>query len=88
MGKKSGSGSGIWDEQPGSYFLELGNHFFCAKILKFFDADLGWRQFGSGIRDKHPGSAKLLGGQASVPSALFFLQPSMLLVSLEGPSGF
>jgi hypothetical protein len=26
MGKKTGSG--IWDEQPGSYFLELRNHFF------------------------------------------------------------
>jgi hypothetical protein len=34
------------------------------KILKFFDADPGWRQFGSGmkksrIREKHPGSATL-----------------------------
>jgi hypothetical protein len=40
---------------PGSYFLELGNQFFCyfwgVKILKFFDEDPGWRQFGSGIRD-------------------------------------
>ena len=32
MGKKSGSGSRIWIEQPGSYFREL-------KYLKFFDAD-------------------------------------------------
>jgi len=24
--------------------------FFLVKILKFFDADPGWRQFGSGIR--------------------------------------
>jgi hypothetical protein len=24
--------------------------FFMVKILKFFDADPGWRQFGSGIR--------------------------------------
>ncbi len=45
------------------------------KILKFFDADagcrtifdpgsgiqdLGWKKFGSGNRDKHPGSATLL----------------------------
>ncbi len=61
-------GSGIRDEQPGSYiFLELRNHFFAffgVKILKFFDEDPGWRQFGSGmeksrIRDKHPGSATL-----------------------------
>ncbi len=65
-GRKSASGSGIRDEQPGSYFLELRNHFFAffgVKILKFFDEDpgsgmetvrirdLGWRQFGSGIRD-------------------------------------
>ena len=56
MGRKSASGSGIRDEQPGSYFPELRNHFlfflcfFMVKILKFFDADPGWRQFGSGIR--------------------------------------
>jgi hypothetical protein len=52
-GRKSASGSGIRDEQPGSYFLELRNHFFAffgVKILKFFE-DPGWRQFGSGIRD-------------------------------------
>ena len=52
-GRKSASGSGIRDEQPGSYFLELRNHFFAflgVKILKFFDEDPGWRQFGSGIR--------------------------------------
>jgi hypothetical protein len=64
MGKKSASGYGIRDEQPGSYFLEFGNHFFGVKILKFFDADPGWRQFGSGmgksrILDKHPGSATM-----------------------------
>jgi hypothetical protein len=35
MGKKSGSGSGIRDEQPGSYFLELRNHFLG---LKYFDS--------------------------------------------------
>jgi hypothetical protein len=52
----------IRDEQPGSYFLELRNHifaFFGVKILKFFDEDPGWRQFGSGIRDgkkSDPGS--------------------------------
>jgi hypothetical protein len=42
----------IRDEQPGSYFLELGKHFFAffgVKILKFFDEDPGWRQFGSGM---------------------------------------
>jgi hypothetical protein len=57
-------GSGIRDEQPGSYFLELRNHFFAffgVKILKFLMRirDPGWRQFGSGIRDgkkSDPGS--------------------------------
>ncbi len=63
MGKKSGSGSGIWirDEQPGSYFRELGNLFW-GKILQFFDADpgSGMEKFSSGCRDKHPGSATLV----------------------------
>ncbi len=60
-------GSGIRDEQTGSYFPELRNHFFVflgVKILKFFDGnpgsgiqDPGWRQFVSGIQD--PGWKKL-----------------------------
>jgi hypothetical protein len=33
-------------------------------VLKFFDMDAtpdpGWKKFGSGIRDTHPGSATLL----------------------------
>jgi hypothetical protein len=38
---------------------------FWVKIPKFFDADPGWKKFGSGmekigILDKHPGSASLL----------------------------
>jgi hypothetical protein len=70
MGRKSASGSGIRDEQPGSYFLELRNQFFWffwVKILKFFDADPGSRDGDSSdpgngieksrIRDKHPESA-------------------------------
>jgi hypothetical protein len=39
MGRKSAPGSGIRNEQPGSYFLEHGTHFFGffgVKILKFF----------------------------------------------------
>ena len=69
-------GSGIRDEQPGSYFLELRNHFFGffgVKILKFFDEDPGWRQFGSRMeksrirdRDKHPGSATLVANKKGV----------------------
>ena len=64
-GRKSASGSGIRDEQPGSYFLELRNFFFA-----FFGVwgsgmetvrirDPGWKKVGSEIRDKHPGSATL-----------------------------
>ncbi len=59
----------IRDEQPGSYFLELRNHFFGflgVKILKFFDADPGsgmetvqiremeWKKVGSGINIPDP----------------------------------
>jgi hypothetical protein len=68
MGKKSGSGSGIRDEQPGSYFLELRNNFFGVKILKFLDADSGSGMIisdpGTGMEksriwNKHSGSATL-----------------------------
>ena len=70
-------GSGIRDEQHGSYFLVLRNHFFAflgVKILTFFDQDPGsgmetvrirdpgWKKVVSGIRDKHPGSATLVQG--------------------------
>jgi hypothetical protein len=55
--------SGIWDEQPGSYFLELRNYFFWLKYLNFLmrirdgdSSDPGWKKVGSGIRDNHPGS--------------------------------
>jgi hypothetical protein len=68
MGKKLGSGSGIRNEQPGSYFLP--RNLFWVKILKFFDAVPGRKKFGSGmgksqIRDpksgkKFPGSTTLL----------------------------
>jgi hypothetical protein len=52
MGKKTGSGSGIRDEQPVSYFLELRKPFLLVKILKFCDADPGWKQSGSGNEKK------------------------------------
>jgi hypothetical protein len=54
MGRKSASGSGIRNEQPGSYFLELRNNFLGVKILKFFYADRGSRMETVRIRD--PGS--------------------------------
>jgi hypothetical protein len=68
MSKKSGSGSGIYKPNHISESLET---IFLVKILKFFDADPGsvmekfriWdprrKKFGSGISDKHPGSATL-----------------------------
>jgi hypothetical protein len=43
--KKSGSESGIRNEQPGSYFLELGNHFLGLKylnsLMRIWDPDPG-----------------------------------------------
>jgi hypothetical protein len=54
MGKKSKSGSGLKDPDQISESLEIT---FWVKILKFFDADPGWKKIR--IRDKHPGSATL-----------------------------
>ncbi len=72
MGKKSGSGS--WMNNPNHIFESL-TKFFWVKILNFFDVDPGSgmkkfgsgsgiqnprrKKVGSGIRDKHPGSATL-----------------------------
>ncbi len=63
----------IRDEQPGSYFPELINHFFGLKylnsLMRIQDPGSGmetirirdpaWKNVGSGFRDKHPGSATL-----------------------------
>jgi hypothetical protein len=63
MGKKSGSESGMNNPDHISKSLET---IFWVKIPKFFDADPGWKKFGSGMEkiriwdpDKHPGSATL-----------------------------
>jgi hypothetical protein len=55
-------GSGIRDEQPGSYFLELRNHFLLFLGLKYLNSlrirDPGWRQSRSGMeksRIRDPG---------------------------------
>jgi hypothetical protein len=56
MIKKSGSGYGIGDEQLGSYFLELRNHFW---VTILFDADPGSGMETIRIRDgkkSDPGS--------------------------------
>jgi hypothetical protein len=47
MGKKSGSESGMNNPDHISESLET---IFWVKILIFFDADPGWKKFGSGIR--------------------------------------
>ncbi len=45
----------IRDEQPGSYFRTLRNNSLGKiKILIFFDADPGWKNFGSGINIADP----------------------------------
>jgi hypothetical protein len=72
MGRKSAAGSGIRDEQPVSYFLELRNHFngfFGVKILKFFDADPGSGMETFRIRD--PGWKKVV--SATLLLTLHFL---------------
>ncbi len=46
MGKKLGSGSGMNNPDHISERLET---VFWVKILKFVDADPGWKKFGSGI---------------------------------------
>jgi hypothetical protein len=55
MDKKSGSRSGMNNPDHISESLET---IFWVKILKFFEADPGWKKIR--IRDKHPGSATLV----------------------------
>jgi hypothetical protein len=66
MGKKSGFEPGM--NNP-DHFSESLETILWAKMLKFLDVDPdpgsgiffprdpGWKKFGSGIHDKHPGSA-------------------------------
>jgi hypothetical protein len=49
MDKKSGSGSGMNNPDHISWILET---IFWVKILKFVDADPGWKKLGSRIRDE------------------------------------
>ncbi len=64
---KPGSGSGIWNEQPGLYFLELRNHFSGLKHLNSLMRSGIWNRdgknldLGTGIKDRKkfdPGSGK------------------------------
>jgi hypothetical protein len=74
MGKKSGSGSRIREEQHRPYLLELRNHFFGVKILKFFDADPGWIREREKSRilelEKHPRSEHCLYRIQNFPSRI------------------
>jgi hypothetical protein len=54
MGKNSGSGIRIRDEQPGSYFRELRNNTYTLMRIrdtrwKNSDSGVGWEKFGSGM---------------------------------------
>jgi hypothetical protein len=51
FGKKLSSGSGMHDPDHIAGSLET---IFWVKILKFFDADPGWKKFGSGINIPDP----------------------------------
>ncbi len=64
---KSGSGSGIWNEQPRSYFLELRNHFLGLNYINsLMRSGIRIRDgknldLGTGIKDRKkldPGSGK------------------------------
>jgi hypothetical protein len=46
MGKKSGSGSGM---KIPDHFSECLETIFGVIILKFFEADPGWKKLGSGM---------------------------------------
>jgi hypothetical protein len=58
MGKKSGSGSGMNNPDHTSESLQT---IFGLKYLNssMQIRDPGWKKVGSGIQDKHPGSATL-----------------------------
>jgi hypothetical protein len=76
MGKKSGSGSGM--NNPDRISESLETIFWGLKCLNLLMQirDPGWNKFGSGIRDKHPGSATLL-----IPNVHKFAKSRMFLVS-------
>jgi hypothetical protein len=71
----------IGDEQPGSYFRELRNIFW-VKLLKFFDADPGWKKFGSEINIPNPHSATL----PTYPTEFWVLR-SIILTRVCEPRG-
>jgi hypothetical protein len=90
---KSGSGSGIWNEQPGSYFLELRNHFLGLKYfnslmrsgIRIPDGKIWICEPGSRIEknwiwdlEKHPGSATLVSETLLATLALLHMQVELI----------
>jgi hypothetical protein len=72
----------IRDEQPGSYFLELRNHFFAffgVKILKFFDEDPGSGMETVRIRDPE---WKKVGSGINIPDPQHWLAKSQFLINM------
>jgi hypothetical protein len=64
MGKKSGSGSGMINPDYISVSLKqffwVKKHKFLMRIRDAKHLDPGWEKFGSGIRNKYPGSSTLV----------------------------
>jgi hypothetical protein len=54
MGKKPGSGSEM--NNPDHIFPKSLETIFWVKVFKFFDADPGWKKFGSGMEKVRSGS--------------------------------
>jgi hypothetical protein len=82
MGKKSGSGSGIRDEQPGSYFLEFRNHFFG---LKYLNSLMRIRVPGSGMKTIRTRDGKKLdpGSRINIPDLQHSIQVSKTPIFLR-----
>jgi hypothetical protein len=59
MGKKSGSGIRIWDEQPGSYFQFFGLKYLNSlmRIRDGKNSDPGWKKLGAGSELEKFGSS-------------------------------
>ena len=78
----------IRDEQPGSYFLELRNHFFAffgVKILKFFNADPGTGMETVRIRDgkkSDPGSTSRIRNTVRIIALFTYKMATMLSIVL------
>ncbi len=64
MGQKSGSGSGM--NNPDHHTSESLEAICLVKILKFFNADPGWKKFGSGMNIRIRNTENVPPGTAGV----------------------